>query len=94
MDWQALWLSLSLAAWTVAVLLPISVLAGQLLATRTFRGKGLVEGLVMLPLVLPPTVFGFYLLVTLGGILPLARSGRICSAISSSSPSKGWSWPR
>lgn len=71
MDWQALWLSLSLAAWTVAVLLPISVLAGQLLATRTFRGKGLVEGLVMLPLVLPPTVFGFYLLVTLGRNSPV-----------------------
>lgn len=44
MDWQALWLSLSLAAWTVAVLLPISVLAGQLLATRTFRERDWSRG--------------------------------------------------
>ncbi len=71
MDWQALWLSLSLAAWTVAVLLPVSVLVGRLLATRAFRGKRVVEGLVMLPLVLPPTVFGFYLLVALGRNSPV-----------------------
>ncbi len=66
MDWQALRLSLSLAVWTVAILLPVSVVVGRMLATRRFRGKGVIEGLVMLPLVLPPTVFGFYLLVTLG----------------------------
>ncbi|MCO8146877.1 molybdate ABC transporter permease subunit [Rhodovulum tesquicola] len=71
MDWQALWLSLSLAAWTVALLLPVSVFVGRALATRSFRGKGLVEGLVMLPLVLPPTVFGFYLLVALGRNSPV-----------------------
>lgn len=73
MDWQALWLSLSLAGWTVALLLPVSVFAGRWLATRRFRGKGLVEGLVMLPLVLPPTVFGFYLLVTLGRSSPVGQ---------------------
>ena len=66
MDWTALWLSLRLAAWTVAILLPVSVLAGRFLAYRRFRGKGLVEALVMLPLVLPPTVFGFYLLLAFG----------------------------
>lgn len=66
MDWTALWLSLRLAAWTVAILLPVSVLMGRYLAYRQFRGKGLVEALVMLPLVLPPTVFGFYMLVSLG----------------------------
>ncbi len=71
MDWQALRLSLSLAAWTVGLLLPVSIFMGRLLATRTFRGKGLVEGLVMLPLVLPPTVFGFYLLVSLGRNSPV-----------------------
>ena len=74
MDWQALWLSLSLAAWTVAILLPVSILFGRLLATRTFRGKGVLEGLVMLPLVLPPTVFGFYLLVTLGRNSPIGAA--------------------
>ncbi len=66
MDWEALFLSLRLAAWTVAILLPVSILVGRFLAYRQFRGKGLVEALVMLPLVLPPTVLGFYLLVSFG----------------------------
>ncbi len=63
MDWQALTLSLELAGWTVGLLLPVSIFAGRFLAFRHFRGKPLVEALVMLPLVLPPTVLGFYLLV-------------------------------
>jgi molybdate transport system permease protein len=71
MDWTALWLSLRLAGWTVVLLLPVSVLVGRYLAYRRFRGKGLVEALVMLPLVLPPTVFGFYLLVAFGRSSPL-----------------------
>ncbi|MGX0904811.1 molybdate transport system permease protein [Roseovarius sp. MBR-79] len=66
MDWTALWLSLRLAGWTVAILLPVSIVMGRVLAYRQFRAKGLVEALVMLPLVLPPTVFGFYLLVAFG----------------------------
>ncbi len=73
MDWTALWLSLRLAAWTVAILLPVSILMGRYLAYRQFRGKGLVEALVMLPLVLPPTVFGFYLLVAFGRASPLGE---------------------
>lgn len=73
MDWDALRLSLSLAAWTVAILLPVSVLAGRALAYRRFAGKGLVEALVMLPLVLPPTVFGFYLLVAFGRNSPIGQ---------------------
>lgn len=71
MDWTALSLSMQLAAWTVAILLPISILMGRFLAYRQFRGKGFVEALVMLPLVLPPTVFGFYLLVAFGRNSPL-----------------------
>ncbi len=66
MDWTALFLSLELAAWTVAILLPVSVMLGRALAFRRFRSKGLVEALVMLPLVLPPTVFGFYMLTAFG----------------------------
>lgn len=73
MDWTALWLSLRLAGWTVILLLPVSVLAGRLLAYRQFRSKGLVEAVVMLPLVLPPTVFGFYLLVTFGRNSPVGE---------------------
>ncbi len=66
MDWTALFLSLRLAGWTVAILLPLSILAGRLLACNRFRGRGLVEAMVMLPLVLPPTVFGFYMLLAFG----------------------------
>jgi molybdate transport system permease protein len=73
MDWTALALSLQLAAWTVAILLPLSVLIGRWLAFHRFRGKGLVEALIMLPLVLPPTVFGFYLLLAFGRGSPLGE---------------------
>jgi molybdate transport system permease protein len=73
LDWTALLLSLRLAAWTVVILLPVSVLAGRLLAYREFAGKGLIEALVAIPLVLPPTVFGYYLLVSLGARSPLGE---------------------
>ncbi len=73
MDWTALWLSLRLAGWTVVLLLPVSVIAGRFLAYRRFRGKGLAEALVMLPLVLPPTVLGFYLLVVFGRNSPFGQ---------------------
>ena len=71
MDWTALGLSLRLAGWTVVILLPVAVILGRALAYRRFRGKGLIEALVMLPLVLPPTVFGFYQLVAFGGNSPV-----------------------
>ena len=71
MDWTALWLSMRLAGWTVVILLPVAIVAGRFLAYRSFGGKGLVEALVMLPLVLPPTVFGFYLLVAFGRNSPV-----------------------
>jgi len=76
MDWTALGLSLRLAGWTVAILLPVSVFMGRYLAYRQFRAKGLVEALVMLPLVLPPTVFGFYLLVSFGANSPIGQFWR------------------
>ncbi|OIQ04814.1 MAG: molybdenum ABC transporter permease subunit [Rhodobacteraceae bacterium CG2_30_10_405] len=71
MDWTALWLSLRLAGWTVIVLLPVAVFFGRFMAYRSFGGKGLIEALVMLPLVLPPTVFGYYLLVGFGRNAPI-----------------------
>ena len=73
MDWTALWLSLRLAAFTVLLLLPIGILVGRRLAWRDFVGKHLVEALVALPLVLPPTVFGYYLLVAFGAASPLGQ---------------------
>ena len=62
MDWQALWLSLTLGAFTVLLLLPLAVVVGRWLAITHIRGKPLVEAAFALPLVLPPTVVGFYLL--------------------------------
>jgi molybdate transport system permease protein len=78
MDWAALRLSLNLAAWTLAILLPAGVFLGRLLAYRRFVGKSLVEALLALPLVLPPTVLGYYLLVAFGGD---SLAGRIHQAV-------------
>lgn len=66
MDTNALNLSLSLAFWTCLILLPLGVYCGRLLAWKQFPGKVLVEAAVALPLVLPPTVLGFYLLQGMG----------------------------
>lgn len=73
MDWSALKLSLELAAWTVLILLPIGIGVGRLLAVRQFSGKAWVEALLALPLVLPPTVLGYYLLVAMGGASPVGQ---------------------
>jgi len=59
------WLSLKLAFWTTILLVPIGLLIGRVLAYKKFKARALVEALVYLPLVLPPTVLGYYLLVTL-----------------------------
>lgn len=74
MDWTALVLSLRLGALTVLVLLPLGVIIGRLLAFRHFRGKGFAEALLALPLVLPPTVLGYYLLVSFGGSSPVGQA--------------------
>jgi molybdate transport system permease protein len=74
MDWAALRVSLSLGVGTLAILLPFGIWLGRLLAVRSFRGKLLVEALVTLPLVLPPTVLGFYLLVTFGAQSPIGQA--------------------
>lgn len=74
MDWPALALSLKLGGMTVLLLLPAALFAGRWLAFRRFRGKALVEALLAVPLVLPPTVVGYYLLVGLGGESWIGRS--------------------
>ncbi|MFQ3666733.1 MAG: molybdate ABC transporter permease subunit [Sphingomonadaceae bacterium] len=66
MDTEAFRLSLKLAALTALLLLPVGLFVGRLLAFRRFPGRSLAEALVALPLVLPPTVLGFYLLTALG----------------------------
>ena len=78
MDWAALHVSLRLGVGTIALLLPFGIWLGRLLALRRFRGRLLVEALVTVPLVLPPTVLGFYLLVTFGARSPLGDAfGRL-----------------
>jgi hypothetical protein len=77
MDWQALALSLELAAATLLVLLPAGLWLGRWLANTRFAGKSWIEAVVVLPLVLPPTVLGYYLLVSLGGASP---AGRVAAA--------------
>src|SRR6476660_2634099 len=74
MDWAALRISLWLGAGTIGILLPFGVWFGRLLAVRAFRGKLLLEALVTVPLVLPPTVLGFYLLVTFGARSPIGQA--------------------
>jgi molybdate transport system permease protein len=73
MDWSALRVSLWLGTGTIIVLLPFGIWFGRVLAFRQFRGKLLAEALVTVPLVLPPTVLGFYLLVTFGARSPLGQ---------------------
>jgi molybdate transport system permease protein len=65
-DWRAIWLSLWVSALAVALSLPFGVGLGWLLARKRFTGKTLLETFVNLPLVLPPVVTGYLLLVLLG----------------------------
>jgi molybdate transport system permease protein len=73
MDWEAIGVSVRLAVATTAILLVVAVpLAGWLAFTRR-RWPVLVEAVVALPLVLPPTVLGYYVLVALGTRSPFGR---------------------
>lgn len=71
--WQSLWLTLRLALITMLLLLAIGVPLAWWLNTSRFRGVSLVETLVSLPIVLPPTVIGFYLLIVLSPQQPIGR---------------------
>ncbi len=66
MDWTPLWLTMQLAGVTVVVLLLVGTPMAWWLAFTRSRFRTLVEAIVALPIVLPPTVLGFYLLVALG----------------------------
>ena len=74
MDWPALLLSLKLAAWTVVWLLPLGIVVARQIAWREFPGRAWVEAAVALPLVLPPTVLGYYMLSVFGGATPIGQA--------------------
>jgi molybdate transport system permease protein len=74
MDWQAIRLSLVLASLTTAALLILGLPLAYWLAFSRWRWKFLVEAVVAMPLVLPPTVLGFYLLMAMGPRSPLGHA--------------------
>jgi len=66
MDWSAVNVSLILAAWTTLALLPLGLTLARWLAVTRWVGRPFIEALLLLPLLLPPTVIGFYFLVAFG----------------------------
>ncbi len=70
-DWTAILLTLRIAVVATAVTLPFGIALATLLARKDFWGKSLVEAIVYLPLVLPPVVTGYLLLITLGRKAPV-----------------------
>jgi len=74
MDWEALRLSLRLAASSALLLAPLGILLAWPLAYGCFKGRLLLEAITSIPLVLPPTVLGFYLIVALGPRSPFGQA--------------------
>ncbi len=73
MDWQAFWLTIRLATVVTAILLTLGLPLAYWIAFSRWRWKFLVEAAVALPIVLPPTVLGFYVLILLGQRSPFGR---------------------
>src|SRR5271167_949052 len=73
MDWQAFWLTIRLAVLVAGVLVVLGLPIAYWIAFSRWRWKFLAEAVVALPIVLPPTVLGFYVLVALGSRSPLGR---------------------
>ena len=73
MEWTAVWVTVKLAACTTGILLVLGLPLAYWLASVRWRGKFLIEAVVALPLVLPPTVLGFYVLTATGPNSPLGQ---------------------
>jgi len=73
MDWQAFWLTIRLATLVAGVLAVLGLPIAYWIAFSPWRWKFLAEAVVALPIVLPPTVLGFYVLVALGSRSPLGQ---------------------
>ncbi|PYV54262.1 MAG: hypothetical protein DMG91_15060 [Acidobacteria bacterium] len=78
MDWQAFWLTLRLGVLVAGVLLLLGLPLAYWITYTRWRWKFLIEAVVALPIVLPPTVLGFYLLIILG---PRGLPGRMWQAL-------------
>jgi molybdate transport system permease protein len=73
-DWFPLWLSLRVATLATFIASVLGIGIAYVLAKGRFRGRGLLEAIVTIPIVLPPTVLGYYLLTTLGVNGPIGRA--------------------
>jgi molybdate transport system permease protein len=73
-DWFPLWLSLRVAVLATLIAGTVGIAIAYLLAKGRFRGRALIEAIVTLPIVLPPTVLGFYLLTNLGVNSPIGQA--------------------
>jgi len=65
-EWRAVALSLRVSVWATVLSLPLGILVAYALARWDFRGRQVLNGLVHLPLILPPVVTGYLLLITFG----------------------------
>ncbi|MGD8575145.1 MAG: ABC transporter permease subunit, partial [Gammaproteobacteria bacterium] len=74
-EWPAVWITIKLGLWSTAILLAVGLPLAWWLAFRARRLRAVVEAVVALPLVLPPTVLGFYLLLLLGPAGPFGWFG-------------------
>ncbi|MGH8245459.1 MAG: molybdate ABC transporter permease subunit, partial [Gammaproteobacteria bacterium] len=73
MDWQALRLSILLGLCTAALLIPVGIPAARAIAWNRFFGRSVLQSVIALPLILPPTVLGYYLLILFGTRSPIGR---------------------
>ena len=73
LDWFPLWLSLRVAGIATLLVLISGTFIAYVLSHKSFRGKNFIDSLITLPLVLPPTVLGYYLLVLIGRSSPFGR---------------------
>jgi molybdate transport system permease protein len=74
LNWSPLWLSLRVAGIATVISLGAGIYLAYVLANRAFRGKDLLDAAVTLPLTLPPTVLGYYLLVVIGHRSPIGQA--------------------
>lgn len=74
LKWSPLWLSLRVAGIATAISLAMGIYLAYVLANRRFRGRDLLDAAVTLPLTLPPTVLGYYLLVAIGQHSPIGQA--------------------